>query len=212
MIVCAVSSWLSSMIAILPEDSGSRSATLSDHRHLVAELDHDRSEVEHDRAALGLDERRVVVEQSHELALRRSRRLDPHRLHARPLERGVSRTIGARAGEAGQNRGEPLLRGRQSLGDRSLDVDVLEQRVDRLGRDLGTDLVVLDHVPRDRLEAVLVERGVLDVERDHPDQREQDRDDRQDTRADHAHAGRPRAGSLVCVCGHGGGGGACRIL
>ena len=152
-IVCAVSSWLSSMIAIFPEDSGQPLGDLSDHRHLVAELDHDRAQVEHDRAALGLDEGRVVVEQAHELALRPGRHLHPHRLHTRPLERGVGCPIGARARETGQNRGEPLLCRRQSLGDRRLDVDVREQRVDRLGRDLCSDLVVLDHVPRDRLEA-----------------------------------------------------------
>ena len=130
MIVCAVSSWLSSMIAIRPGGLWQALGDLSDHGHLVSELDHDRSEVEHDRAALGLDERRVVVEQSNQLALGRSRHLDPHRLHAWPLEHGIGRSIGARAGEPGQHGSEPLLCGRQFLGDRSLDVDVLEQRVD----------------------------------------------------------------------------------
>ncbi len=164
---------------------------LSDHRYLVAELDHDRTQVEHDRSALGLDERRVVVEEAHELALRPGRHLHPYRLHTRPLERSVCRPIGARACESGQDRSEPLLRGRQLLGDRRFDVDVLKQRVDRPGRDLGADLVVFDHVPRDRLEAVLVERRVLDVERDHPDDREQDREDGQYACADDPPAGRP---------------------
>jgi hypothetical protein len=73
---------------------------LSDHGHLVADLDHDRAEIEDDRATLGLDERRVVVEQPNQLALRPGRHLDPHRLHAWSLERGVRRAIGPRAGEA----------------------------------------------------------------------------------------------------------------
>ena len=133
---CAVSSWLFSMIAILPRGLRQPLGNLSDDRHLVAELDHDRTQVEDDRAAFGLDERRVVVEQPHQLALRLRRHLHPHRLHTWPLERSVGGPVGARAGQAGQNRSESLLRWRQSLGDRGLDVDVLEQRVDRLGRDL----------------------------------------------------------------------------
>ena len=164
---------------------------LSDDRHLVADLDHERAQIEHDRAALGLDEGRVVVEEAHELALRPGRHLDPHRLHARPLEHRIGCPIGARARDAGQNRSEPLQGGRQPLGDRRLDVDVLEQRVDRLGRDLCADLVVLDHVARDRLEALLVESGVLDVEGDHPDEREQDRQDGQHTGAYDAQTGSP---------------------
>ena len=184
--VCAVSSWLSSMIAILPDGLRQPLGDLSDHRDLVAELDHDRAEVEHDRATLGLDERRVVVQEAHQLALGPRRHLHPHRLHPWPFEHGIRRPIGARAGETGENGREPLLRGRQALRDRRLDVDVPEQRLDRLRRDLGPDLVVLDHVPRDRLEAVLVEGGVLDVERDHPDEREEDRDDRENTGDDDA--------------------------
>ena len=117
------------------------------------------------------------------------RDLHPHRLHARPLERCIGCSIGARARDTRQNRSEPLLAGRQPLGDRRLDVDVREQRVDRLGCDLCADLVVLDHLPRDRLEALLVESRVLDVERDHPHEREQDREDRQDARGDDAHGG-----------------------
>ena len=159
---------------------------LPDHRDLVAELDHDRAEVEHDRATLGLDERRVVVQEAHQLALGPRRHLHPHRLHPRPFEHGVGRPIGARAGETGEHGREPLLRGRQALRDRRLHVDVPEQRLDRLSRDLCPNLVVLDHVPRDRLEAVLVERRVLDVERDHPDEREEDRDDRENTGDDDA--------------------------
>ena len=54
----------------LPRGLGHPLGDLPDHRHLVSELDHDRTQVEHDRAALGLDEGRVVVEQAHELALR----------------------------------------------------------------------------------------------------------------------------------------------
>ena len=175
----------------LPRRLGESLGDLPDHRHLVADLDHDGTEVEHDRAALGLDERRFVVQEAHELALGPCRHLHPHRLHAWPLEHGICRPIGARASKPGQDGSEFLLRGRQLLGDRRLDIDVLEQRVDRLGRDLCSDLVVLDHVPRDRLEAVLVEGRVLDVERDHPHECEQDRDDRQDARADDPRPGRP---------------------
>ena len=175
----------------LPRGLGHPLGDLPDHRHLVSELDHDRAQVEDDGAAFGLDEGRVVVEQAHELALRPRRHLDPHRLHTWPFERGIGGAIGARARETGQNRGEPLLCGRQSLCDRRLDVDVREQRVDRLGCDLCSDLVVLDHVPRDRLEALLVEGGVLDVEGDHPHEREQDREDRQDACADDPCLGRP---------------------
>ena len=190
MIDCAVSSWLFSMIAIFPDGLGHPLGDLPDHRHLVSELDHDRTQVEHDRAALGLDEGRVVVEQAHELALRPRRHLHPHRLHAWPFERSICCPICARARETGQNRGEPLLCGRQPLGDRRLDVDVLEQRVDRLGCDLCSDLVVLDHVPRDRLEAVRIESRVLDIERDHPHEREQDRHDGQHACGDDPHARR----------------------
>ena len=144
--------------------------------------------------------------------------LDPHGLHPWALERGVGCAIGTRAGEAGQNGCEARLRRRKPLGDRRLDVDVLEQRVDRLGRDLRADLVVLDHVPRDRLEALLVEGGVLDVERDHSDEREQDRDDREHPGADHTDAG-GRLRGVGLGLGHGlaarrtrCGVGACRIL
>ena len=69
-IVWAVSSWLSSMIVIFPADSGSLSATFPMTAYLVAELDHDRTEVEHDLPAVGLDELVLVVQQPHELALR----------------------------------------------------------------------------------------------------------------------------------------------
>ena len=179
------------MIAILPDGLRQPLGNPSDHRDLVAELDHDRAEVEHDRATLGLDERRVVVQQPHQLALRPGRHLHPHGLHARAFERRIRCPVGARAGETGQNRCESLLRGRQTLRDRRLHVDVLEQHVDRLCGNLCSDLVVLDHVARDRLEPVLVQGRVLDVERDHPDEREQDRDDGEYAGADDAGQRRP---------------------
>ncbi len=189
MTVCAVSSWLSSMIVILPADSGSLSATFP----ITATWSPSSITIGRRSSTTAPPSVWMNVvsssKQPHELALRPGRHLDPHRLHTWTFERRICRPIRARAREAGQNRSEPLLCGRQSLRDRRLDVDVLEQRVDRLGRDLCSDLVVLDHVPRDRLEAGLVERRVLDVERDHPDEREQDRQDGQHARADQS---RPR--------------------
>ena len=118
------------------------------------------------------------------------RHLHPHRLHARPFERCIWLPVGARLRDTRQHRSEPLLCRGQALGDRRLDVDVREQRVDRLGCDLCADLGVFDHLPRDRLEALLVESGVLDVEGDHPHEREQDRHDGQHARGDDPHARR----------------------
>ncbi len=179
MIDCAVSSWLFSMIAIFPDGLGHPLGDLPDDRYLVAELDHDRTQVEHDRAALGLDERRVVVEQPYELALRPRRHLHPHRLHTRPFERGICRPIGARARETGQNGGEPFCAGgSRSAIAASTSTFAYSWSTDGV-RDLRSDCVVLDHVARDRLEAVRVESRVLDVERDHPHEREQDRQDGQ---------------------------------
>ncbi len=134
----------------LPRGLGEPLGDLADHRHLVSDLDHERTQVEDDRASFCLDEGRVVVEQANELALRPGRDLHPHRLHARALERCIGCIVGARARDTRQDRSEPLQVGGQALGDRRLHVDVREQRVHRLRRDLRADLVVFDHLPRDR--------------------------------------------------------------
>ncbi len=99
------------MIVILPVDSGSFSATLSDHDHLVTELDDDRTKVEDDLPSFGLHELRLVVQERDELALRRGRRLHPHGLHARPLEHRHGRSICAGASDTRQHRSQSLLCG-----------------------------------------------------------------------------------------------------
>ena len=190
------------MIAIRPEDSGSLCGEASDHDHLVADLEHEGAQVEDDGPALGLDELRLVVQKTHELALRPGRRLHPQRLHARSLERRLRRPVGTRARETGEDRRQPLLSRRQPFRDRGFDVDVREQPIDGCRGDLGADLVVLDHLPRDRLEPVFVEDRVLDVERDHSDEREQDRHDGERSRADQAHSGRSSEIRVVRHVGH----------
>ena len=202
MSVCAVSSWLSSMIAILPEDSGSLSASRPITTTWSPISSIERTQVEDDGPALGLDELGLVVQQAHELALRPGRRLHPQRLHARSLERRLRRPVGARARETGENRRQSLLCRRQALRDRGLDVDVREQPVDGCRGDLGADLVVFDHLPRDRLEPVFVEDRVLDVEREHPDEREQDRHDGERARTDPAQSGRSSRIRVVRHVGH----------
>jgi hypothetical protein len=96
----------------------------SDHRHSVADLDDDRAKVEDDFSAFFGLELRLVVQQAHQLALRRSRRRHPNTLDTRPLERRDRRPIRARARKTGQNGSQPFLCGGQPSRDSRLHVDV----------------------------------------------------------------------------------------
>ena len=82
------------------------------------------------------------------------------------------------------------------------DVDVRKQPIDGCRGDLGADLVVFDHLPRDRLEPVFVEDRVLHVEGEHPDEREEDREDGERSRADQAHSCRSSRIRVVRHVGH----------
>ena len=190
------------MIAILPEDSGSLSASRPITTTSFADLEHQWAQVEDDGPALGLDELGLVVQETHELALRPVV-VSTHSACTRGRSSAASRCpVGARARETGEYRRQPLLRRRQALGDRRLDVDVRKQPVDGCRGDLGADLVVFDHLPRDRLEPVFVEDRVLDVEREHPDEREQDRHDGERARTDPAYSGRSSRIRVVRHVGH----------
>ena len=184
--VCAVSSWSELDDRDLAGDSGSCSATRPMMADLVAEVDDDRPQVERDLAARRRDELALVVEELDELALRRGRDPHPGVLQPRPLEQAVRRLLGALARDAGEHRCERLLRLGQPLGDRLLDVDVRVELLDGGRRDLLADLVGLDQLGRDRLEAVLVEDRPLEVERDAADEREEEREDGERARCDRA--------------------------
>ena len=186
MTVWAVSSWLSSMIVIFPADSGSFSATLpitttwSPSSMMIGR----RSSTTFPPSVWmnwflssnSLTSWRcvLVVTSTHAVCTRGRSRA------------ALRRPICAGARETRQNGSQPFLGRRQSLRDRRLHVDIRIQLVDRGVRDLCSDRVVLDHVPRDRLEAGLVERRVLDVEGEHPHEREQNRDDGQHACGDQA--------------------------
>ena len=184
MIVCAVSSWLSIDDGDFPRGLGEFFRHLSDHDDLIADLDDDRTKIEHDLAAVGLHELRLVVQQSHQLALGRGRDRDPRLLNLGALERGFRGPVRAGAREPRQNRGQLLLLRRQSIRDGSGNIDICVQPVDRAVRNLRPNRVVRDHLLRDRLEPVRVERGVGDEVPDRPDEREHDRHNGQGARAD----------------------------
>ena len=139
--VCAVSSWSELTIAIWPVDSGSCSRDPPDDRHLLAEVDDDRPEVEHHLPAGRRDELALVVEELDELPLRRGRHAHPCLLQAGPLEEPVRGLLRALPGDPREHRSERLLRLRQALGERLLDVDVRVQLLDGRRRHLRADLV-----------------------------------------------------------------------
>ena len=148
-----------------------------DDRHLLAEVDDDGSEVEHDLPAGRRDELALVVEELDELPLRGGRHAHPCLLQAGPLEEPVRGLLRPLPGDPRQHRSERLLRLRQALGERLLDVDVRVQLLDRRRRHLLADVVGADQLGRDRLEPVLVEDRPLEVERDRADEEEDERDD-----------------------------------
>ena len=109
----------------------------ADDRDLVAELDHERPEVEDDDAALRLDVRQVVVEHAQQLLVCRRERPHPELLRPRTLEHAGGSAVGERPGGGGDRPGERLLIRRQPSFERGRDVHVGIEGVDEREPDLS---------------------------------------------------------------------------
>jgi hypothetical protein len=81
---------------------------IRDDREAVAQVEHERADIEHDLAPGGLDNRRVTVEDADELALCGRGRFHEGVLHPRLLEQPARRAIRGVAGGARDQSGERL--------------------------------------------------------------------------------------------------------
>ena len=178
MIVCAVSSWLSSMIVIFPAESGSFSATcpitatwspiwmMIGRRSSTTLPPSVWTNFVLSSSSL-TSWRCVAVVVSTQSCWTRGRSSAASAARYAPERERPART--------GAN---PFCAGGSRSAIAASTSTFSYSAVDRGVRNLRPDRVVLDHVSRDRLEPVIVERRVRDVERQHPDEREQDRHER----------------------------------
>ena len=158
----------------------------ADDRDLVAELDHERPEVQDDHAALRLDVRQVVVEHAQQLFVCRRERPHPELLRPRTLEHAGGSAVGERPGGRGDRPGERLLIRRQPSFERRRDVHVGVERVDEREADLVADLVVGDEIGGRVAEGLVVERLVAHVAREQADNGEERGQDDEDPGDEHA--------------------------
>ena len=149
----------------------------AENGHPLAELDHQRLEVEDDLAALGAERRHVVLQHVDQLPVRPGHALHPERLDARALEHAHGGPVRELAQARGGRAGQAFLLGGQLLLERRRDVDVREQLLDEAGRDLVADLVVGDHLGGGVRDRVRVEPLEADVAREQAQHREQGRQD-----------------------------------
>ena len=200
---CAVSSCLASMISIRARICRESFGDAADDRNLVAELDHERPEVQDDDAALRLDVRQVVVEHAQQLLVRRRERPHPELLRPRALEHAGGSAVGERPGGGGDRAGERLLIRRQPSLERGRDVHVGVERVDEREPDLIADLVVGDEIRGRVAEGLVVERLVAHVAGEQAHDREERGQDDEDPGDEHpGHRGAPDvAGESVGASG-----------
>ena len=130
---------------------------LAEDRHPLAELDHERLEVEDDVAARGAHNLRVVFEDVDQLPVRSGDRVDPELLDARALEHPIRGPPCELPQSCRHGRGQALLLGREPIRQLGLHVHPLVQLVHQRRRDLLADLLVGDERAGGGLHRVRVE-------------------------------------------------------